>query len=85
MLITSVAVVAFFARNAQLSAGRPWQTRIAPLLAVAGLLTALWLVFSNFTLVTGGGVGVSIVLGVIPFLALIAGLVRGAHGPRGRS
>ncbi|MGW5447810.1 APC family permease [Streptomyces asiaticus] len=84
MLITSIAVVAFFARDPRLAAGRAWQTRIAPVLAVAGLLTALWLVFSNFTLVTGVGVGASVVLGVIPFLALVAGLVRGDRGARKR-
>jgi amino acid transporter len=90
MLTTSIAVVAFFTRDSTRSvASNParnsaWQTRIAPLLAVAGLLAGLWLVFSNFTLVTGGSVGVSIVLGAAPFLAFVAGVVRGP-GSRGRS
>ncbi|WP_329348973.1 MULTISPECIES: APC family permease [unclassified Streptomyces] len=77
MLTTSVAVVVFFARNPHIAEGRPWQTRIAPVLAVLGLLASLWLVFSNFTLVTGGSMGVSIVLGVIPFAAFAAGIARG--------
>ncbi|NGO72494.1 APC family permease [Streptomyces boncukensis] len=77
MLTTSVAVLVFFARRPEAAAGRVWQTRIAPALAVAGLLTGLWLVVSNFTLITGGGVGVSIALGAVPFAAFLAGYARG--------
>ncbi|MFG3258735.1 APC family permease [Streptomyces sp. NPDC048172] len=80
MLTTSVAVLTFFARRPDLARGRPWQTRAAPLLALAGLLTGLWLVVSNFTLITGGGTAVSIALGAIPFAAFAAGLAYG-HRP----
>ncbi|UVS79180.1 APC family permease [Actinokineospora sp. UTMC 2448] len=81
MLLTSVAVVAFFLRAPEARAGRTWTTVVAPVLAVVGLLVSLWLVVSNFTLVTGGSVGVSAVLGLIPVAALIAGA---AIGPRSR-
>ena len=54
MLTTSVAVLAFFLRNRELGTDHLWTTRIAPALAVLGLLGSLWLVLSNFTLVTGG-------------------------------
>ncbi|AXK37893.1 APC family permease [Streptomyces armeniacus] len=77
MLTTSVAVVTFFAREPALAAGRTWQTRIAPALAVLGLLSSLWLVFANFTLITGGSTGVSIALAAIPFAAFAAGLALG--------
>ncbi|MET9834741.1 APC family permease [Streptomyces sp. NPDC006385] len=79
MLTTSVAVLVFFARNPGLAPGKTWQTRIAPALAVLGLLAGLWLVLANFTLVTGGSATVSIVLAAVPFLALVAGTL---HGPR---
>lgn len=74
MLLTSAAVVAYFGRNPDLAAGRRWATRIAPVLAMIGLLGSLWLVTSNFTLVTGGTVGVSIVLGLLPPAALLIGV-----------
>jgi hypothetical protein len=44
-------------------------------LAVLGLLFGMWLVLSNFTLVTGGSTTVSAVLAAVPFAALV-------HGPR---
>jgi amino acid transporter len=80
MLLTSVAVFAFFARNAHLKQGRTWKTTVAPFLAAIGLIASLWLVVSNFTLVTGGSATVSIFLGLIPVAALIAGAVVGRRG-----
>lgn len=77
MLTTSIAVLAFFARRPDLAAGRAWSTRIAPGLAVIGLVASLWLVASNFTLITGGSVGVSTALALIPVAAFIIGIVRG--------
>ncbi|RCG29297.1 APC family permease [Streptomyces diacarni] len=81
MLVTSVAVLAHFVRRPQLARGKLWQTRIAPALAVLGLLVAMWLVLTNFTLVTGGGVLLSTILALVPFAALGAGIARGP-GPR---
>ena len=72
MLTTSIAVLAFFLRNRDRVSG-VFQTRIAPAIAVLGLLGSLWLVLSNFTLVTGGSVGLSMVLAAIPFVGLVVG------------
>jgi amino acid transporter len=74
MLTTSIAVFMFFAKRPKLSSGKVWRTRIAPVLAVIGLIGSLWLVVSNFTLVTGGSIGVSIVLGFVPVVAFVIGL-----------
>ena len=74
MLTTSIAVLVFFARRPELAVGHLWRTRIAPVLAVVGLIISLWLVVSNFTLVTGGSIDVSIALGLIPVAALVIGL-----------
>ncbi|RUP29035.1 MULTISPECIES: APC family permease [Mycolicibacterium] len=73
MLTTSVAVLVFFLRKRELSTGQLWTTRGAPALAVLGLLGSLWLVLSNFTLVTGGSATLSTVLAAIPFLGLVVG------------
>ncbi len=80
MLTTSVAVLVHFVRNPDAAGGRVWQTRIAPALAVLGLLGSLWLVLSNFTLVTGGSVGLSAVLAAIPFVGLIVGALAWRPG-----
>ena len=53
MLTTSVAVPICFMRHREQADGRVWQTRFAPVLACLGLLASLWLVLTNFTLVTG--------------------------------
>ncbi|ULN36656.1 APC family permease [Mycolicibacterium smegmatis] len=76
MLTTSVAVLVFFARHADLASGRVWQTRIAPVLACLGLVGALLLVLTNFTLVTGGSATVSAILAAVPFVGLLAGAAR---------
>ena len=73
MLTTSVAVLVFFLRHRELGGGKLWQTRLAPVLAVLGLLGSLWLVLSNFTLVTGGSVTLSTILAAVPFAGLILG------------
>lgn len=77
MLTTSIAVIVFFARNRSLARGHVWQTRVAPVLACAGLLFSLWLVLSKFTLVTGGSVTVSAFLALIPAVGLIIGAILG--------
>ena len=87
MLATSIAVLVFFSRHSDLARGRVWRTRIIPSIAVLGLLVSLWLVVSNFTLVTSSGVAVSVILGLIPVAALVAGVImgqrRGDHGDHG--
>jgi amino acid transporter len=82
MLTTSIAVLVFFTRHRDLTRGRAWQTRIAPVLASVALVGSLWLVLNKFTLVTGGSVTVSAVLALVPLVGLVIGIVRG-QGVRG--
>lgn len=77
MLTTSVAVLAYFVSHREQAGGRFWQTRIAPALACIGLLGSLWLVLSNFTLVTGGSAALSTILAAVPFLGLLIGCLVG--------
>jgi hypothetical protein len=46
-------------------------------LASVALLGSLWLVLSNFSLVTGGSVAVSTVLAIVPVVGLLVGIARG--------
>src|SRR6478735_425674 len=73
MLTTSVAVLVYLMRHREHADGRVWKTRIAPGLACLGLLACLWLVLTNFTLVTGGSAALSTVLAAIPFAGLLVG------------
>ncbi len=77
MLTTSVAVLVYFLRSREHANGRVWQTRIAPALACLGLLGSLWLVLSNFTLVTGGSAALSTMLAAVPFVGLLIGCLVG--------
>ncbi|MDO5741116.1 MAG: APC family permease [Ornithinimicrobium sp.] len=66
---TSLAVFRYFRKNPE--PGRMWQTQIAPLLALAGLLGATVLAVSNFSMLAGGSGLLSVVLIlVIPATAL---------------
>lgn len=85
---TSLAVLVFFLRRPDLSRGKLFQSRIAPVLACAGLLMSMWLVLSNFTLVTSGSVTISTVLAIIPFAGMALGIAIGQrhrHDHRSRS
>jgi amino acid transporter len=77
MLTTSVAVLVYFVRHRGQARGRIWQTGIAPALACVGLLASLWLVLSNFTLVTGGSATLSTILAAVPFAGLLIGCFVG--------
>jgi amino acid transporter len=77
MLTTSIAVLVYFVRHREQAGGRIWQTGIAPALACVGLLASLWLVLSNFTLVTGGSATLSAVLAAVPFVGLLIGYFVG--------
>lgn len=79
MMLTSIAVLVFFARHPDRAAGRTLKTRVAPIVAIVGLLVSLWLVLSNFTLVTGGSAAVSAVLALIPVAAFVLGLALGGR------
>ncbi|MFC7547533.1 APC family permease [Plantactinospora sp. GCM10030261] len=75
----SVAVLAFFRRTR--SDTRPWPTLIAPTLALAGLLVAIYLVLRNFEVLTGA---TSRVILYLPWLVPIAALVGLAMWTRSR-
>ena len=77
LLTTSIAVFVFFARRPQLTGGRTWGSRVFPILAVIGLCVAMYLVLSNFTLVTGGSPLVSTILAIIPAVAFVIGSLLG--------
>ncbi|SDU96967.1 Amino acid transporter [Microlunatus sagamiharensis] len=79
MTVTSVAVVVYFSRHPRAARGRVLPTRVAPVVAILGLLACAWLVVSNFTLVTGGSVAVSTVLALVPPAAFVLGLVLGGR------
>lgn len=79
MIVTSVAVFVYFSRRPDAARGRLLPTRVAPVVAVLGLLACAWLVLSNFTLVTGGSAGVSTVLALIPVAAFVLGCVLGGR------
>lgn len=79
MLLTSVAALVFFSRHPDLRRTQLLRTRVAPVLAVLGLLASAWLVLSNFTLVTGGSVQVSTALALVPVVALLAGVALGGR------
>ncbi|WP_295823632.1 APC family permease [uncultured Microbacterium sp.] len=79
MLLTSVAVLAFFSRNARVRRALIGRAMVAPIAAVIGLALSLWLVLSNFTLVTGGSVALSIVLALLPVAAGVIGVAWGGR------
>ncbi|BBZ33925.1 APC family permease [Mycolicibacterium confluentis] len=80
MTVTSIAAFRFF--RATPSCTKPWQHRIAPALAVLGLLGSLVLVLVNFQLVTGFGLTVAVILATIPFLVFAVGTAVGAKEHR---
>ena len=84
MLTTSVAVLVYFMHHREQADGRVWQTRLAPMLACLGLLASLWLVLTNFTLVTGGSAALSTMLAAIPFAGLLVGACCGGRHNRCR-
>lgn len=75
LILTSISVVKFFASEPNLPESQ-WKTRIAPTAATVALLACMYLVLSNFVLVTSTPVGVSVVLALIPPVAFIAGFYK---------
>ncbi|MDP0396632.1 APC family permease [Tsukamurella strandjordii] len=73
LLLTSIAVPAYFFRHPHDRAGRVLQTYVLPVIAVVALLACLVIVLDNFTLVTGQSAGVSAVLAAVPVVAFVIG------------
>lgn len=71
MALTCLAVVVFF-RRSQVDT-RPWQTRIAPALGLAGLLAFLWLTITNFPTLIGGSTGLAVGIGAVLVVFFAAG------------
>jgi hypothetical protein len=78
MVLTSVAVLAFFARSRV--DRRIWHTRVAPALGTLGLLGVVGLVLANFTtLISGSATLATVLLAVIAAaftLGVVVALVR---------
>jgi amino acid transporter len=79
MVLTSVAVLVFFARRPDLREGRVVQTTIAPALATVGLLIAGYVVVDNFALVTGAGTGLNVLLMGVIAAAFVLGVLHPRH------
>lgn len=84
MLVSSVSVLVFFMRHRDLHVNL-LASRIIPAVAIVGLAACMWLVLSNFTMVTGKGLAISIALASIPFAAFAIGLILNAVSPRVRT
>lgn len=79
LLLTSVAIVVFFARNG--IRGNLWVTVIAPSLSVLAFIVIGYLTLDNYDALLGGAGGVArwLLVGIPIFL--VAGLVRGTQKP----
>lgn len=73
MVLTSVAVLAFFARSRV--DRRTWHTRVAPALGTLGLLGIVGLVLANFTTLISGDATLATVLLVVIAAAFTLGVV----------
>ena len=81
MVLTSVAVLAFFARSRV--DRRAWHTRVAPALGTLGLLGIVGLVLANFTtLISGDAVLATVLLTVIAAAFTLGGVVALVRRPR---
>lgn len=70
MVLTSVAVLAFFSRNRD--GGSIWATRVAPTLGLVGLLIAGTLVVVNFPMLVGGSPALAYsLLAIFPVAAFV--------------
>jgi amino acid transporter len=74
--LTSVAVVTFFTRTK--AETRPWQTRIAPVLAGLMILGVTYLVIANFTTLIGGSRTTALWLMITVPVVFVLGLVLNA-------
>jgi amino acid transporter len=79
MVLTSVAVLVFFARRPELREGRVAQTTVAPAVATIGLLIAGYVVVDNFALVTGAGTGLNVLLMGVVAAAFVLGVLHPRH------
>lgn len=83
MLVSSISVLVFFRRHTEIQVNI-WRGTIIPILAVIGLAFCMWLVLSNFMMVTGGSLAISILLAVIPFVLFVVGVIVGSTSSKVR-
>ena len=69
---TSLAVYRYFRKSPE--GGKVWQTQVAPLLALVGLLAATWLAVTNFSVLAGGSGMTSVLLMLIVPVTAAVGL-----------
>ncbi|RYH71223.1 MAG: APC family permease [Alcaligenaceae bacterium] len=81
LILTSISVLNFFRRNATARDGRMVTTYVVPTLSTIGMCAAMYLVLSNFTMVTDKSLLVSAMLAAVPVVALVVGL-RGRRSSR---
>lgn len=74
LILTSIAVVKFFATHPELGTS-VWKGRVAPIVSTVAVIGCMFLVLSNFVLVTSCPPEVSVVLALIPPLAFVAGVI----------
>ena len=80
--IASVAIFVFFRRSNVDK--RPWNTFIAPLLGIAGLMPFLWYAVTGMDVLLGGGGWLQFTFTVMLFASLAVGIV-GAYIIKARS
>ena len=74
MILTSIAVWVYF-RGAATSGRDRLRLRVIPAIAVIVLIATLGIVLSNFTLVTGFPLALSLIIALVPALAGLGGLL----------
>ncbi|GAY11493.1 APC family permease [Pseudonocardia sp. N23] len=79
MALTCAAVIVFF-RWERVDT-RPWNTVVAPVLGLAGLLVCLWLTVSNFPTLIGGSPALATAIGAVLVVAFVFGLVWSRRRP----
>ena len=75
MVMTSVAVLVYFARGRE--TGGTWKTKVAPALGLVGLLMAGALIVLNFPMLVGGSPALAYSLLAVFPIAALAGVVLG--------
>jgi amino acid transporter len=75
MMLTSVAVLAFFRRRRDIVDASVWSTVVAPGLSAIGLGVVLYLAVTNFTVMTGGQIQVAVGFQVAVWGVFVVGVV----------
>lgn len=81
LVVTTIAVIVFFARRPDIRLGIA-RTRVAPVLALVGLVVTLALIIANLMALVGGNVAVTIVVIALVVAAFALGPIVGALRPR---